>query len=422
MGLRTTRRRVAGALVAVLALGAGLVGCSASAPVTIDIPEQVDQAFPDATAEALQTAVTDAMVHSGSPGAIVGVWAPWSGEWVAGLGTSQVDGGAAVTPEMQFRAGKITRAMTCDVLYGVVDDGLASLDDSVSEYVAGVPDLAEVTLQQLCDSTSGVGSFESTVSSMWLNNPERVWKPMELAAFGLGKERKSGPGEIYSSSDTGYVLLGLALEHITRKSAADLFDEYISQPLSLEATGLGSAAYGDDVLPGLVSRKVDGEWDCAAPLDITSLSTSSGFTDAGAVVNITDLGRYAQALASGALVADEYDRFTDPKPVSAKSASWFTTTGGAYQAGSLIGQYGSVPGYLTAAFADPDTGLAVAVVLNNSAVGATFARNLAWELAAIASKAPAASGQTAPEAGLPWTAEQYAEDIADAAICKAPAE
>ena len=36
-----------------------------------------------------------------------------------------------------------------------------------------------------------------------------------------------------------------------------------------------------------------------------------------------------------------------------------------------------------------------------------FAQHLAWELAAIASKAPATDGAAAPEAGLPWTAQQY---------------
>ena len=80
-----------------------------------------------------------------------------------------------------------------------------------------------------------------------------------------------------------------------------------------------------------------------------------------------------------------------------------------------------MPGYATAAFADPPSGLTVAVVLNNSAVGGGFAEYLAWELAAIASKAPASGGATAPEAGLPWTAQQYHDAIAAAAICTPPA-
>ena len=83
----------------------------------------------------------------------------------------------------------------------------------------------------------------------------------------------------------------------------------------------------------------------------------------------------------------------------------------------------ATPGYATAAYSDPATGFTVAVVLNDSTKGAAIVQSLAWELAALASKAPAASGQTAPEFGLPFSAEQYHQAITDAAIvCVAPPE
>ena len=91
-----------------------------------------------------------------------------------------------------------------------------------------------------------------------------------------------------------------------------------------------------------------------------------------------------------------------------------------YQAGSLIGQHGSLPGYMTAAYADRETGLTVVIVLNNSRGSSVIARLAAWQLAAIASKAPAASGETAPPAGLPWTPEQMDGDLASVAICSLP--
>ncbi len=87
------------------------------------------------------------------------------------------------------------------------------------------------------------------------------------------------------------------------------------------------------------------------------------------------------------------------------------------QVGSLVGQFGAVPGYTTAAFSDPQSGLTVAVVLNDSAAGSGIGGYLAWELAAIASKAPAAAGETAPEAGLPWTADQFHAEITKRAGC-----
>jgi D-alanyl-D-alanine carboxypeptidase len=421
-GMRRSTRRdraiavVSGAVASLLALA----GCSFDQHVEVDTPTQAEASLPEETVTQLQDAVTQAMGFTGSSGAIVGVWAPWSGSWITGLGTELPDGSGEVTPELQFRAGKVTRAMTCDVLYRVAADGLVKLDDSVAEYVSGVPDLAEVSLAELCDGTSGIGSFAGQLYSTWLTNPARTWDPRYLASFGLGQPRDAEPGVAYRDSDAGYVLLGLALERATGRSAAQLIETYISDPLDLSATRLAaldaeSALDGGQSMPG-----PEGALDCAQRLDLTAASPTMGFTDAGVVTDIDDLGRYAQALATGALVQDE-DRFAEPLPPAPDAPSWYTMGGGAVQAGSLIGQFGKMPGYITAAFSDPETGLTVAVVLNNSAADGSVGAYLAWQLAAIASKAPPADGQTAPEAGLPWTPEQYRDAIAAAAVCTPPA-
>ena len=420
MRTRTTTRRasavIAGAIVSALVLA----GCSFNEPVTPDLPPQAEASFSDETVQQLTDAVTHAMGTTGSSGAIVGVWAPWSGSWVAGLGTHRPDGGGEVTTDQVFRAGKMTRAMTCDVLYRVAAEGTVQLRDSVTEYVSGVPDLKEVSLAELCDGSSGIGSFAGQLYSSWLTNPARTWDPRYLASFGLGQPRTTEPGATYRDSDAGYVLLGLALERATDKTAAELIETYVAEPLGLDATALGELPKSGALQGGQSMPNAEGALDCAAPLDLTTASSSIGFTDAGVVTDIEDLGRYAQALASGALVADD-DRFANPLPVAADGPSWYLADGGALLAGTLIGQYGKVPGYITAAFADPETGLTVAVVLNNSAADAKVGEYLAWELAAIASKTAAADGQTAPEAGLPWTAEQYHEAIAAAAVCTPPA-
>ena len=122
-----------------------------------------------------------------------------------------------------------------------------------------------------------------------------------------------------------------------------------------------------------------------------------------------------------ALLPDGADRYEAPLALYAGAPAWYTTTGGAIQAGTLVGQFGSVPGYATAAFSDTSSGLTVAVVLNNSGAGSNFVGLLALELAAIASKAPAGDGAAAPEAGLPWTAQQYNDSITAAAVCAPPA-
>lgn len=427
MHLRSSRRlraAVGGAVALVLAL----TGCSASEPeFSYTPPKQVDAKLPDEVATQLQTAVENAMVATGSSGAIVGVWVPWSGEWVTGLGTQAAGDDTKVTTDMSFRVGAVTRMMTCDVLYGMADEGKVKLDAPVPKYVSGVADLSDITLLDLCNGTSGVGSSEAAAKPYWLNTPGREWAPLQLASFGLGVQR--GPAHTtYRDSDAGYLMLGLALERISGESASELISKYVTTPLELSSTSLPSPAAAvpepAPALKGAYLPAIKGGYDCAAPVDVTKSSSSIGFTNSGAVSTITDLGRYVQAEARQALRKKNATpaRYAKPLPSGPKAPSWYQATGGAYLVGSMIGQHGWVPGYATAAYADPETGFTVAVTLNNSSTGGGTAAYLAWELAAIASKAPAAKGQTAPEFGLPFTAEQYGQVIADGAICKAPAK
>lgn len=403
-----------------------LTGCTAEDTFTYTPPAQVDGPIADDTVAAMQAAVDNALVASGASGAVVGVWVPWSGSWVAGVGTQGREGEPLDT-DMSFRVADVTRLMTCDVLYALADRGTVELDAAVTDYVSGVADMADsgITLLDLCNGMSGVGSSEQRVAPAWLNTPERVWAPLELAGYGLGSERVA-PHTTYRDSDAGYLLLGLALERASGMSASELIAEYVTDPLDLPNTSLPGVAAAPPssgpVVNGYYLNPVEGGYDCAAPVDITVLSSSSGFTDSGAVSTIDDLGRYVQAEAKQVLRTKETpDRFAAPLPMSPDAPSWYQGTGGAILVGSMIGQGGWTPGYATAAYSDPATGFTVAVVLNDSTAGAAFAQWLSWELAAIASKAPAADGQTAPEFGLPFTAEQYHQMIADNALpCVAP--
>src|SRR5689334_21001780 len=114
MRTQPRRRRAVAAVSAALVVGLSLAGCAPDPQVELELPPQAEVPLPEATVTQLQDAVTHAMDATGSSGAIVGVWAPWSGSWVAGLGTQNPVDGAEVTADMQFRAGRITRSMTCD--------------------------------------------------------------------------------------------------------------------------------------------------------------------------------------------------------------------------------------------------------------------------------------------------------------------
>ena len=422
--MRRWRRSAAVAIAGAGALALVLSGCTSQGTVSIDVPAQVDAPLPEATVTEMRDAVSAAITATGATGAVVGVWAPWSGTWISGVGT-QGPGGAEVTDDLQFRAADVTGAMTCDAVYRLAADGRFRLDDPITQWVSNVPGYEDITLRQLCDGTSGLASYTSSLDGLVRSNPDRVWNARELMAYGISKPRLNDPGVSFALSPTNVLLAGLAVERVTGESLADVITERVIGPLGLAATsmpGPAAAAPGTSPLTGHWSQpNADGAYDCAQPAEFTTMSSSYGQAVSGAVTNIRDLGRYAQALATGALLPDDDDRFANPVPVAADQPTWFTAAGGAYQAGSLIGQFGSTPGYIVGAFADPATGMSVAVVLNNSAGNENTGAWLAWQLAAIASKGTAAAGQTLPEAGLPWTADQMRDNITANAICAPPA-
>ena len=413
-------RRAVGALAGIAAIALAASGCTSDGPSEARTPQQVTGELPGDTVAQLEDAVTHAMAAAGASGAIVGVWVPWAGAWVTGLGTTEPDSDDPVTTDMAFRVASMTRPMTCDVLYGLVEDDVVELDDPVSDYVPSVPNLDDVTLRQLCDNTSGLATSHDTLHGNVLNTPERVWNAREVAAAGLGKQRTE-PGVAFTDSDTGYLLLGLALQNASHESAATLLRTYVAEPLGLQATrlpGRKAAAPGEPALPGFYSDEADREEGCVAPRDYTRTSASFGFTDSGAVSTISELGLYAGSLAARAKDGDQLAaRWSGAKPISTTTDSWYQYAGGTFIAGSMIGQQGATTGYLTSAYADTDNGLTVAVVLNNSAAPESLVGYLAKELAAIVSKVPARSGETAPEFGLPWTAEDYHQRVTDRAVC-----
>ncbi|WP_221584844.1 serine hydrolase [Microbacterium sp. G2-8] len=414
MGFSARRGRVAGAVAALAASAVLLSGCTGG-----DMPEPQDMStpLPDGVTEQLQSATERAMQAGGAPGAIVGVWAPWAGEWAAGVGETAPGSGETPSTEMSFRAGEITRSMTCDVLYALDGDRVVDLEDPVTTYVPSTPQLEDRTLVDLCN---GLGGLKESTGARWnviLGNPDRVWTPREFIAAGLG--RGLGNPNTWGDTDTAYFLLGIALENAAHTSMRDLYARYVAEPQGLDATYLpidAAGTPGTTPFPGFYTSNAARESGCEGePKEMTELSASFGYADRGVVSSLDDLRDYASERAGRAGSSDDLaPRWAESSPTSSDGPQWIRAAGGDLMMGSMIGQQGEMPGYSTAAYSDVNTGLTVVVALNNSAAGGELAGALARELAAIAAEAP---GESDVDAALPWTTDQAHQAVADAAVC-----
>lgn len=413
-GKRAHRTRVV-RVVALLGVCCALTACTADATVY----GQRNEPLPAQITSQLEAAMSSAMTQADASGAIVGVWVPWGGTWLQSPGTTTRGGDAPLTTDMRFRIGTTTTAMTCTVLLRLVDDGRVSLSDEVATYLPALVGLEGLTLAHLCQNTSGLSDFTPMLTPQFVNTPAREWPARELVANALGKPRTAAPGTEWASSDSGIVLLGMALEAATQRSWDWLYRHYIFDPLGMSDTSFPDS--NDLTIPGAHPHGYVSLGGCADVRDTTEMTNSVAGVAGGVVSTLDDLKTWAQALASERLLTPESaDAQWTTVPAGAAAPAWQGYGLGVWQLGTLRGSAGAIPGFLSAALADPATGLTVVVMLNNSTAGAGLARSLAQELAAIASKTPTADGQPAPTVGLPWSVEQAGAGVGAAPCPAAP--
>jgi D-alanyl-D-alanine carboxypeptidase len=408
-------------IATVLAVSGALAGCTSSTP-SQTTSAQASNTLPASESAQIKTTVTAAMKLASASGAIVGVWAPWAGDYTAGLGTTTAKGKTPVTVDMAWRIGSVTKPMTCTVLLSLAQKGTVSLDDPVTKYLPRLVGIDDLKLGQLCQNTSGLGDYEGALAPQFVDNPLRSYVPLELVSDGMGEPRAGAPGEKWSYSNAGYILLGMALKAATGKDWQTLYADEVFGPLGMSATTLpsGTSIPGSHLHGYATSLDaVTGDPKCGTVIDDTAQAPSASWTAKGVVSTLADLKTFGQSFAKSSLLDGATKKAAwDAVPLGTAVAAWQKYGMGGVELGPMRGHDGEVPGYITSVLSDPTSGLTVIVMLNNSTSGAAYAQSLAMQLAAIAAGFKPASGQKAPSISLPWTADAAAATLDQLAVCR----
>lgn len=152
--------------------------------------------------------------------------------------------GVPATTDMHFRNGAVAISYMSTLLLQLVDQGVVSLDDPLSNWLPDLPDAERVTLRMLANMTAGYPDYAQNADfiAALYTDPFRQWTSQELITTGLSTPRVFEPGTNWDYSHTNYVILGQALEKITGKPLATLMQENILGPLGLNNTVSSSTA------------------------------------------------------------------------------------------------------------------------------------------------------------------------------------
>ena len=333
---------------------------------------------------AITETVEEMMDELHVPGAVVLV-RQGDDEYLEAFGTRTLDG-EDVTVEDHFRVGSNTKTWTGTVLLQLVDEGLLSMDDPISEYFPEVPNGENITVGQILDMRSGLFSYTDLleVNETMDDEPGTAWDPEVLVALGLAEDPYFAPGEGYTYSNTNLVLAGLLIEQLTGNPVEEEFATRIFEPLGMEGSSL--PARDDASLPEphangyLFGTNVGTIEDLALspdeqaqveagdllPNDVTDLNPSWAWTAGGGTSTASDLADYVEALVGGGLLSDELQQErldsiepTNPDNPQAAGYGWALAT-----FGPMIGHDGSMPGYQSFMTYEPEQDLTIIVLTN----------------------------------------------------------
>jgi CubicO group peptidase (beta-lactamase class C family) len=206
----------------------------------------------------------------------------------SGFGESNFETHKKFSPETISCLASVSKQFTAMTIMMLAEQNKIRYDDLLSKYIPELTKYADdVTIRNLLTHTSGIPD----VGDLGIDHPGLTNNEV-LRALIKQESLVFKPGTRYQYSNTGYVLLSIIVERITKKSFKDYLTEKILVPLKMSKTFLydGSQSRSGDVASGYNQFGLKD--------DFNSLETGDG----GMFSTVDDLLKWDRALYTERLV------------------------------------------------------------------------------------------------------------------------
>ncbi|HTZ46117.1 MAG TPA: serine hydrolase domain-containing protein [Verrucomicrobiae bacterium] len=242
----------------------------------------------------VDAAVESERVAQKIPGVAVAICRDGKLMQASGYGLANVELNVPVTPETIFQTGSVGKQFTSMAVMMLVEQGKIGLDDKITKYLPESPSTwKKVTIRELLTHTSGIADYggEEDTMGKGVINFRKDYTEQELIQAFAKMPMDFAPGEKWSYSNTGYVLLGIIIHRATGEFYGDYLQERIFKPLGMNSTRIISEA---DIVPHRSAgyRLVKGELKNQQWVSPTLNTTADG----ALYTNVLDLAKWDAAL------------------------------------------------------------------------------------------------------------------------------
>ncbi len=262
-------------------------------------------------------------------------------------------------PGDRFRIGSVTKQIGAAGLLTLVDAGKVALDDPLSKYLPNYPGGAGITVEQLLNHTSGIKDYTRIPGT--LQGPiRRDLTTAQLVDYFRNEAPDFAPGEQWSYSNSGYVLVGAIIEAASGQPWHRYLEQTFFKPIGMIDTG-----YGAD--PAVIARQVKGYiTNGGIPAPAPPISMTQPHAAGALVSTVDDLARWNRALHDGQMLKPAtYARMTTPvgkaKEVEYGYGIWTSSIRGA----PAFQHSGGIPGFDAHLTYVPGPDITVAVLRNS---------------------------------------------------------
>jgi CubicO group peptidase (beta-lactamase class C family) len=241
-----------------------------------------------------------------------------------------------------FRISSITKPFTALAVLMLVERGQLSLDDHLCTFISNCPaEWEPITLHQLLTHTSGIPDYSGLPGALkFAAAPHSL---DELFATFWDNPLEFDPGEGFSYSNSGYLLLGEVIEIVSQLTYEQFLAINVIQPLGMEDSGL-------DFDPRILKNRAAGYTINGSALENSAhVDASNLFSAAGLFSTVEDLYRWVEALYAGQLISAETlqvmisPQVTPPGADTDYGYGWYL----ARPSGNRVVAHGKLPGFRT---------------------------------------------------------------------------
>lgn len=288
---------------------------------TVTVVSPAHALSPD-QAKAVDKAMLAEMAKQDVVGLAVGVIEGGEIVYLTGFGYADRERGEPVTPGTLFRWASCSKPLTAVAVMQLVDKGKLDLDADVRTLVPEFPDKgAAVTARQLLCHQGGIVHYtKGKVIRTRRDYPTA--HPFKDVVLALDTFKESPlvnhPGEKYSYTTHGYILLSAAVERAGKQPFADQVRERIIKPLGMTTL---RPDYQWEAIPNRASgyRKVKGIIVPSIDADVSWKLGGGGY-----VSSIEDFARFARGLLRRELVSEKAEAMMwTPQPLSGGKATTY---------------------------------------------------------------------------------------------------